>query len=126
MTRSILASVADAVRRTVATIGVIAAAYRNGSIILILPGYGATAANEVPEALRVSVSKLNIKNCESIAANHVTPSVAVVTGCVQHGLARVHLLTHALSTIKDAATAGGEPRGECKYRVLVQLCIGWG
>jgi PleD family two-component response regulator len=107
MTRSILASVADAVRRTVATIGVIAAAYRNGLIILILPEYGALAANRLGETLCGAISKLNIKNSESIAADHVTASVAVVTGCAHRGIARVHLLTRALSTIKDATTAGG-------------------
>lgn len=105
--RGILARVALAVRSAAATIGAVAASYRNGLIILVLPEYGAAAAKKLAEALRVAVSKLGIVNSESIAADHVTASVAVVTANARRGLGRVHLLTHAISTIKEAAAAGG-------------------
>lgn len=105
--RTILAKVAHAVRGVVATIGTIAAAYRNGLIILVLPEYGAVAARKLADALLAAVSKLEIANSEAVAADHVTASVAVVTGSVHRGIGRVHLLTHAISTIKGAVTAGG-------------------
>ena len=105
--RGILARVAHAVRGAAATIGAVAAAYRNGLIILVLPEYGAAAARKLAEALRTAVAKLDIANSESIAADHVTASVAVVTANARRGLGRVHLLTHAISTIKSATAAGG-------------------
>jgi PleD family two-component response regulator len=105
--RGILARVAQSVRSAGATIGAIAASYRNGLIILVLPEYGAAAARKLAEGLRVAVSKLDIANSESIAADHVTASVAVVTGNARRGLGRVHLLTHAISTIKGVTAAGG-------------------
>ena len=105
--RGILARVAQAVRGVVATIGAVAASYRNGMIILILPEYGAGAARKLAEVVRATVAKLDIANSESIAADHVTASVAVVTGHARRGLGRVHLLTHAISTIKGVAAAGG-------------------
>ena len=105
--RGILARVADAVRGVMATVGAVAAAYRNGLIILVLPEYGGAAARKLGETLRAAVSKLDIANSESVVADHVTASVAVVTGSVRRGIGRVHLLTHAISTIKGAVTAGG-------------------
>jgi PleD family two-component response regulator len=105
--RAILARVAHAVRAAAATIGAVAAAYRNGLIILVLPEYGAAAAKKLAEALRAAVAKLDIGNSESIAADHVTASVAVVTANARRGLGRVHLLTHAISTIKGVTAAGG-------------------
>jgi PleD family two-component response regulator len=105
--RAILARVAHAVRAAAATIGAVAAAYRNGLIILVLPEYGAAAARKLAEALRAAVAKLDMGNSESIAADHVTASVAVVTANARRGLGRVHLLTHAISTIKGVTAAGG-------------------
>ena len=105
--RGILSRVAQAVRGTVATIGAVAAAYRNGIIILVLPEYGAAAAGKLAETLRAAVAKLDIANSESIAADHVTASVAVVTANARRGLGRIHLLTHAISTINDVAADGG-------------------
>lgn len=107
VTGRILAGVANAVRRAVASIGVIAAAYRNGLIILVVPEYGVSAAKRLAESLHGAIGKLDIRNSESIAADHVTASVAVVTGRVRRGIGRVHLLTAALSMVNDAATAGG-------------------
>jgi sigma-B regulation protein RsbU (phosphoserine phosphatase) len=105
--RGILARVANTVRGVAATIGAVAAAYRNGLIILVLPEYGAAAARKLGETLCAAVSKLDIANAESVAADHVTASVAVVTGSVRRGIGRVHLLTHAISTIKGSVTTGG-------------------
>ena len=44
---------------------------------------------------------------KSVAADHVTASVAAVTGQVKRGVDRVHLLTQAISEVQDAAGAGG-------------------
>jgi PleD family two-component response regulator len=103
----IMAQVAGAVRTTVATIGIVAATYRNGLIVVIVPELKAKAASDLGEALRTSVSKLRIANPESIAANCVTVSVAVVTGRVNRWVDRVDLLTRAVSGVPRVAAAGG-------------------
>jgi sigma-B regulation protein RsbU (phosphoserine phosphatase) len=106
-TRSLLANVAHAVRSTAATIGVMAAAYRNGMIVLVVPETTATAARKLGETLCSTISHLAIVNAGSSAAGHVTASVSVVTGRVRRGADRAHLLTHAISTVKAAAENGG-------------------
>jgi PleD family two-component response regulator len=104
----IMARVARAVRATAATVGVVAAAYRDGVIVLVVPELRQKPALELGEALRASVSKLGILNPESIAANHVTASVSVVTGRVNRWIDRVHLLTRAISAVPRVAAAGGD------------------
>jgi PleD family two-component response regulator len=105
--RGVLARVAQAVRRLAATIGIIAAAYRNGMIVLVAPECGADAARQLGEALRNAVARLRLPNTEAIATDHVTATVAAVTGKVQRGIDRVHLLTLAISNLQNAAAAGG-------------------
>jgi sigma-B regulation protein RsbU (phosphoserine phosphatase) len=104
---SILARVAGAVRGTVAPIGAVAASYRDGVIVLVLPEFGAEPAWELGEALRAAVSRLAIVNPESIAADHVTATVAVVSGNIRRGANRAHLLAHAISTVHEAACGEG-------------------
>lgn len=104
---SIITRVARAVRATAATVGVVAAAYRDGTIVLIVPELGSKSALALGEALRASVSRLGIANPEAIAANHVTASVAVVTGRVNRWIDRVHLLTQAIGAVPRVAAAGG-------------------
>jgi GGDEF domain-containing protein len=99
--------VARAVRALAATIGIIAAAYRNGTIVLVAPEYGAGAARQLGETLCNTVARLRMPNSESIAADYVTASVAAVTGKVRRGVDRVHLLTQAISNVQNAAAAGG-------------------
>jgi diguanylate cyclase (GGDEF)-like protein len=103
----IVAKVARVVRTTAATVGVIAAVYRGGVIVLIVPETGSKPALKLAEALRAAVSDLKIPNPESIAANHVTASVAVVTGRTSRGGDRLHLLTRAISTVPKVTAAGG-------------------
>ena len=103
----ITARVARAVRATAATVGVVAASYRDGTIVLVVPDLKSKPALELGEALRASVSRLGIANPEAIAADHVTASVAVVTGRVNRWIDRVHLLTQAISAIPRVAAAGG-------------------
>ena len=103
----IMARVARAVRAIAANVGVVAAAYRDGVIVLVVPELPSKAAVQLGEALRASVSKLRLSNPESIAASHVTASVAVVTGMVSRGIDSVHLLTRTLSAIPKVAAAGG-------------------
>ena len=52
-----LAQVAQAVRRLAATIGVVAAAYRNGMIMLVAPELAAERARQLGETLRASVAE---------------------------------------------------------------------
>jgi PleD family two-component response regulator len=102
-----LASVAKAVRATPATIGVVAAAYRNGLIVLVVPELSAGDAESLGESLCGTVSRLALSNSEAIVADHVTASVAVVSGRVRRGIDRAHLLTRAISNVKTATAAGG-------------------
>jgi PleD family two-component response regulator len=104
---SVLAKVARAVRRLAATVGIVAAAYRNGIIIIVAPEVGAKGARELAEKLCTTVSKLRLRNSESLVSDHITASVAAITGQAKRAVDRVHLLTHALAKVKDAAAAGG-------------------
>jgi PleD family two-component response regulator len=106
-TNGIMTQVARAVRGTAATIGVVAAAYRNGTIVLVIPELRSEPALQLGEALRTSVSNLGIRNSESISANHVTASVAVVSGHVGQPTDGVQLLTRALAAVPRIAAAGG-------------------
>src|SRR3984893_10702848 len=105
--QNMLAQVAQAVRGITAAIGVISAAYRNGTIILIAPEVCARSASELGETLRATVSKLRLPNSESLVSDHVTASVAAITGRVRRGIDRVQLLTQAIAKVQDAAGAGG-------------------
>jgi PleD family two-component response regulator len=103
----ILAQVARAVRRLAANIGIVAASYRNGMIVLVAPELGANLARELGEAAHSTISKLRLPNSESVVPDHVTASVATVTGKVKGSIERVHLLTQAIARVQDAAGAGG-------------------
>jgi PleD family two-component response regulator len=105
--QGVLARVGQAVRGLAATIGIVAAAYRNGVIVLVAPECGASAARQLGEALCNAVSRLRLPNAESIAADHFTASVAAVTGKAKRGIDRVHLLTQAISNAQNTAATGG-------------------
>lgn len=99
--------VARAVQMTMANVGAIAASYRDGAIVLILPELSSEQALELGEALRKSIAELGLTNSEAIAANHVTVSVAVASGRVSRSVDGVHLLTRALSAAPRVSAAGG-------------------
>jgi phosphoserine phosphatase RsbU/P len=105
--RSILARVAQAVRRVTADVGVVAAAYRNGMIILVGPELSAEPAHQLGERLCKTVSELEMANSESILADHVTASVAVTSGPIGASFDRMYLLTNAISTVRNVEAAGG-------------------
>jgi PleD family two-component response regulator len=105
--RQILAQVAHAVRGATASIGVIATSYRNGMITVVVPEPNARKASELGEALRKAVAQLGIANAESIAADHLTASVAIAAGRVQGSVDRVNLMTGAIAGAQGAAAAGG-------------------
>ena len=105
--QTILAQVARAVRGLAATIGIIPAAYRNGTIILVAPDLDAVPARQLGEALCKTIARLRLSNPESIGSDHVTASVAAVTGQVKRGVDRIVLLTQAIAKVKDAIAAGG-------------------
>jgi PleD family two-component response regulator len=105
---AIVANVARAVRATVATVGVVAAAYRGEIIVLIAHEMQSEAAVRLGETLRAAISGLRLANPESIAANHVTASITVVTGRAAPGIDRVRLLTRAMSALQKTVAAGGD------------------
>jgi PleD family two-component response regulator len=105
--RSIQARVAQAVRRLSANVGVVAAAYRNGLILLVGPELSAEPARQLGERLRNTVSALDIANSESITADYVTASVAVATGPIGQVSDRMYLLTNAITAVRKIEAAGG-------------------
>jgi PleD family two-component response regulator len=104
---TILARVAGAVRATLAAIGVVAAIYRDGVIVLVLPDHPHASAQELGERLRAAVGRLMIVNPEAVVSHHVTASVIVMTGQPDSGSGRIHLLTRAISTLSEVTAAGG-------------------
>ena len=105
--QKLLAQIAQAIRRLSATIGIIAAAYRNGMIVVVAPECSADAARALGDTLCGTVSKLRLANSESIVSDHVTASVAAITGRVRTAIDRVHLLTLAISKVQEVAATGG-------------------
>jgi PleD family two-component response regulator len=105
--RDALAQVARAVRRIATTVGTVAAAYRNGMMILVAPGLSANAARELAETLRATVQSLRLLNSESVASDYITASVASVTGRVKRTVDWVQLLTKAISGVQQVVSAGG-------------------
>jgi PleD family two-component response regulator len=103
----IKAQVAHALRAMTANIGTIAAVYRDGVFVLIVPEMGRREALALAESLRAAIARLAIRHSESIAADHVTASVAVVTGRINHRADRVSLLTRAVSSVPSVVAAGG-------------------
>ena len=71
------------------------------------PEPAARKASELGETLRKAVAQLAIANRESIAADHLTASVAIASGRVQGGIDRVNLMTGAIAGAQGAAAAGG-------------------
>jgi PleD family two-component response regulator len=106
--RGVLAEVSRAVRRVAATIGIVAASYRNGLIILVAPEIETKSARELGETLRTTVAKLHLPNSESVVSNYITASVVAITGRVKQAVDRVQLLTQAISKVQDATAAGGD------------------
>jgi phosphoserine phosphatase RsbU/P len=106
--RTVLAEVARAVRRLAATVGIVAAAYRNGIIIVVAPELGAKSARELGETLRTTVTRLRLRNAESVASDYVTASVAAITGQTKRAIDRIQLLTHAIAKVQEATVAGGD------------------
>jgi PleD family two-component response regulator len=105
--RCVLEQVAQAVRDVPATVGIIAAAYRNGPMVLIAPGLDAAAAARLADQLRTTVAQLRIANSESIAADHFTASVGAVTGRLDGVIDRTPLLATAIATVAGAGRSGG-------------------
>ena len=67
----------------------------------------AEPARRLGERLHKTVATLDMVNSESIAADHVTASVAVATGPLGASLDGMYLLTNAISSVRSAEAAGG-------------------
>jgi PleD family two-component response regulator len=106
--RRVLADVSRAVRRLVATVGIVAASYRNGMIILVAPEVETNSARALGETLRSTIAKLHLPNSESVVSNYVTASVVAITGRVKRAVDRVQLLTQAISKVQEATGDGGD------------------
>jgi PleD family two-component response regulator len=106
--RGVLHQVAAAIKATPACIGTLAASYRNGLIVLVLPGVGLDRAQALAATLREAIAALQLANAEAIAADHVTVSIAAMTARIRSGADRVKLLTQTISAAQDAARSGGD------------------
>ena len=98
---------AQVVQQTTATIGVVAASYRNGLNVVIIPERGNGTARKLADAVQKGVAGLRIANPEAIAADHMTVSIAITAGRVQAGADRVKLLSRAIAAAQKIAAAGG-------------------
>jgi diguanylate cyclase (GGDEF)-like protein len=105
--RAVLAQVAHAIRQTTAPIGVVAAAYGDGVILVVVPKMKISAAQDLAESLRQSVVRLAIANSESIAFDGVTASVGVVSGQAHRNINRAKFVADARAVARRAAVAGG-------------------
>jgi phosphoserine phosphatase RsbU/P len=103
----LLAQVARAVRRLAANVGIVAAAYKNGMIILVAPELGADPARKLAEDLHATVQKLRLRNSESVESDYVTASVAAITGSAKRDVDRIKMLTQAITGVQQVAAAGG-------------------
>jgi len=104
----ILAKVAAAIQAVAATVGVIAASYRNGLMVIVAPGYDSATAKRLAETLRQTVVRLAIANTESNVSDYVTASLAVSTGIAQQETDRIKLLTRAISSVQGSASRGSD------------------
>jgi PleD family two-component response regulator len=105
--RAIQRQVARVVRAATATIGVVAASYRNGLIVIVAPDLGPASAQNLAHSLRAAIAELGISNCELVAADNVTASAAVVTGRAADGPERARLMMQAIANVQRAAADGG-------------------
>jgi phosphoserine phosphatase RsbU/P len=105
--RAVQARIAQAVRATAAAVGVTAACYANGLIVIVAPEVDAADAEKLAHTLCTAIAKLDIGNREFIAADHVTASAAAVTGRVKQAPERAKLLMQAIASVHAGAAAGG-------------------
>lgn len=105
---AILASVALTLRDVIAHVGVVAAVYRNGLFVLVAPGYDAATATRLAETLRMAIARLALSNVESMAADHVTATLAVVSGAATQVTNRIKLLTQAIGSVQGSSARGGD------------------
>ncbi len=99
--RSVPARVAQAVSLTAAPIGVVAAVYPDGTIVLAAPRLSARTARSLGQALNAAVLSLGIGNPEGIVSDRVTVSIGVVTayrGITELVADARHLLKTAIAT----------------------------
>jgi phosphoserine phosphatase RsbU/P len=104
---AILARVAASIRTVSTTVGVTAASYRNGLFVIIAPGYDATGAATLAEALRIAIARLTTPSSQSISAIRVTATVAIASGYATDDMSRTKLLTQAISSVQASPIRGG-------------------
>lgn len=76
-------------------------------IVLVAPQLGAEAAAELAKTLHGTVQRLRLPHSEAVVSDHVTATVAAITGCGRRDIDRIQLLIQAISKVQQATTAGG-------------------
>jgi PleD family two-component response regulator len=105
--RAIQLRAARAVCAALATVGVVAASYRNGLIVIIAPDFGPASGQKLAQSMCTAIAQLGSGDREFITADHVTASAAVVTGRVKRGPERVKLLMQAIASVERSTADGG-------------------
>jgi PleD family two-component response regulator len=105
--RAIQLRAARAVRAALTTVGVVAASYRNGLIVIIAPDFGPASGQNLARSMCAAIAQLGKDNREFITADRVTASAAVVTGHVKRGPERVKLLMQAIASVERSTADGG-------------------
>jgi sigma-B regulation protein RsbU (phosphoserine phosphatase) len=103
-TTRVLARVAGVVRQSSATLGTIAAAYPNGTIVVVAPELDGDSARHLAECLHAGIGGLR----SAEGGIRTTASVAVVSGRVTKGVDRSQLLTTAMSHAQELTETGGD------------------
>jgi phosphoserine phosphatase RsbU/P len=105
--RTVYLQAAKAVRAALATVGVVAAAYRNGLIVVIAPEFGPSNGKKLAQSMCAAIARLGIDSQELAGAGNVTATAAVVTGRVKRGPERVKLLMQAIASVERSTADGG-------------------
>jgi hypothetical protein len=88
--------------------GAIAAAYPNGTIVIVSPDLDAAGARELAERVRNAAARIEVAAGN---AGRISLSVATATGQVTRGVERSQLLTRAMSLADELTGAGGDRTG---------------
>jgi PleD family two-component response regulator len=113
--RAVLAQVAQVIMGVPATVGVVAAAYRDGPIVLVAPDWELEPSADLAQKLSHAIAQRPFLAPGGELPERFTASVAVVTGRLGTGTDGAVLLARAISAAQAASRAGGN-RVVCMHK----------
>lgn len=105
--REVLAQAAQVIMGVPATVGVVAAAYRDGPMVLVAPDWDLEAGADLAQRLSDAIAQRLFLAPGGELPERFTASVAVVTGRLGSGTDGAVLLAQAISAAQGASRAGG-------------------